>query len=88
MLPIPMRYGGDEFVCIIPGMNTEQMQTIKQSIESHLSSLSSSRHETFPIEASIGFIVADDPHHTLNDYINLADEQMYLSKKERKATRS
>ena len=85
---IPMRYGGDEFVCVIPGTNTEQMQTIKQSIESHLSSLSSSRHETFPIEASIGFIVADDPHHTLNDYINLADEQMYLSKKERKATRS
>ena len=85
---IPMRYGGDEFVCIIPGTNTEQMQTIKQSIESHLSSLSSSRHKTFPIEASIGFIVADDPHHTLNDYINLADEQMYLSKKERKATRS
>ena len=57
MLPIPMRYGGDEFVCIIPGMNTEQMQTIKQSIESHLSSLSSSWHETFPIEASIGFFV-------------------------------
>ena len=85
---IPMRYGGDEFVCVIPGTNTEQMQTIKQSIESHLSSLSSSRHKTFPIEASIGFIVADDPHHTLNDYINLADEQMYLSKKERKATRS
>ena len=42
---------------------------------------------TFPLEASIGFVVADDPAFSLNDYINLADEKMYAEKKEHKATR-
>ena len=35
----------------------------------------------FPIEASIGFVVADDSVFSLNDYINLADEKMYTDKK-------
>ena len=41
----------------------------------------------FPIEASIGWVIADDPGLTLNDYINLADEKMYSAKKARKAER-
>ena len=38
----------------------------------------------FPIEASIGFVVADDSVFSLNDYINLADEKMYVEKKDAK----
>ena len=41
------------------------------------------RNWHFPIEASIGFVVADDPLFSLNDYINLTDEKMYLAKQKR-----
>ena len=63
------------------------MQQLKNSILASLEQLSASSHMTFPLEASIGFVVADDPAFSLNDYINLADEKMYAEKKEHKATR-
>ena len=84
---ISMRYGGDEFVCVIPDYNQTRMQQLKKSILLSLEDLSSSSRTAFPLEASIGFVVADDPVFSLNDYINLADEKMYAEKKERKATR-
>lgn len=85
---VSMRYGGDEFVCIIPDYNQEQMQKLKQQLTDSLSVLSENSRMAFPIEASIGFVVADDPVFSLNDYINLADEKMYTAKKEKKANRS
>ena len=84
---ISMRYGGDEFVCVIPDYSQSKMQQLKNSILASLEQLSASSHMAFPLEASIGFVVADDPVFSLNDYINLADEKMYAEKKERKATR-
>ena len=84
---ISMRYGGDEFVCVIPDYSQSKMQQLKNSILASLEQLSASSHMTFPLEASIGFVVADDPAFSLNDYINLADEKMYAEKKEHKATR-
>lgn len=84
---VSMRYGGDEFVCVIPDYSQSQMQQLKKSILDSLEKLTISSHLAFPLEASIGFVVADDPIFSLNDYINLADEKMYAAKKERKATR-
>ena len=84
---ISMRYGGDEFVCVIPDYSQSKMQQLKNSILASLEQLSASSHMTFPLEASIGFVVADDPAFSLNDYINFADEKMYAEKKEHKATR-
>ena len=84
---VSMRYGGDEFVCIIPDYTHTQMQKLTQDITASLEILSDNSHMAFPIEASIGFVVADDPLFSLNDYINLADEKMYLAKKKRGVTR-
>lgn len=84
---VSMRYGGDEFVCVIPDYDQTQMQKLKQNLLDSLATLSRNSRMAFPIEASIGFVVADDPVFSLNDYINLADEKMYAEKKERKATR-
>ncbi len=84
---VSMRYGGDEFVCIIPDYTHTQMQKLTQDITASLETLSDNSHMAFPIEASIGFVVADDPLFSLNDYINLADEKMYLAKKKRGVTR-
>lgn len=84
---ISMRYGGDEFVCVIPDYSHSKIQQLIESILASIEELSSTSRTAFPLEASIGFVVADDPVFSLNDYINLADEKMYAEKKERKATR-
>ena len=84
---VSMRYGGDEFVCVIPDYNQTQMQKLAQAITDALAFQSSHSNVDFPIEASIGFVVAEDPLLSLNDYINLADEKMYTAKKGRGAAR-
>ena len=84
---VSMQYGGDEFVCVIPDYDQTRMQEPAQSITDALAFQSAHSNVSFPIEASIGFVVADDPAFSLNDYINLADEKMYAEKKEHKATR-
>lgn len=84
---VSMRYGGDEFVCVIPDYNQTRMQKLAQTITDMLAIQSSHRNVDFPIEASIGFVVAEDPLLSLNDYINLADEKMYTAKKGRGAAR-
>ena len=84
---VSMRYGGDEFVCVIPDYDQTQLQNLKQNLLDSLATLSRSSRMAFPIEASIGFVVADDSVFSLNDYINLADEKMYTDKKNRKAGR-
>ena len=84
---VSMRYGGDEFVCVIPDYDQTQLQELKQNLLDSLATLSRNSRMAFPIEASIGFVVADDSVFSLNDYINLADEKMYIDKKNRKAGR-
>ena len=84
---ISMRYGGDEFVCVIPYSDELQMQELARTLQSSLDALSANSRVGFPIEASIGWVIAEDPVLTLNDYINLADEKMYSAKKSRKAER-
>lgn len=82
-----MRYGGDEFVCIVPDISQPELQKLEKNIQHSLKELSSNSHLPFPVEASIGSVIADDPLFSLNDYINLADQKMYSAKKSRKATR-
>ena len=82
-----MRYGGDEFVCVVPDLDRKEMQQLENNILHTLKELSATGSYPFPLEASIGGIIADDPVFSLNDYINLADQKMYKIKKARKATR-
>ena len=84
---IAMRYGGNEFVCVIPGTDQQQLVLLEQQITDSLSGLSENNLFDFPIEASIGFVIADNPELSLNDYINFADEKMYAVKKARRAAR-
>ena len=84
---ISIRYGGDEFVCVIPDYNKQKIQELAHTLLDSLEVFSANSRMGFPIEASIGWVIADDPGLTLNDYINLADEKMYSVKKSRKAER-
>ena len=82
-----MRYGGDEFVCIIPDFDLPRMHQLEKTILHALEEISDVSRFPFPLEASIGSVIADDAVFSLNDYINLADQKMYASKKARKAAR-
>lgn len=84
---ICMRYGGDEFVCVVPDLDIRKLHQLEQNIQHALAELSSASHFSFPIEASIGSVIADDSVFSLNDYINLADQKMYQTKKAHKAAR-
>lgn len=82
-----MRYGGDEFVCVIPDFDLPRMHQLEKTILHALEEISDVSRFPFPLEASIGSVIADDAVFPLNDYINLADQKMYASKKARKAAR-
>lgn len=84
---VSIRYGGDEFVCLIPDYNKQKIQELAHTLLDSLEVFSANSRVGFPIEASIGWVIADDPDLPLNDYINLADEKMYSVKKSRKAER-
>lgn len=82
-----MRYGGDEFVCVIPDFDLPRMHQLEKTILHALEEISDVSRFPFPLEVSIGSVIADDAVFSLNDYINLADQKMYASKKARKAAR-
>ena len=82
-----MRYGGDEFVCVIPDFDLPRMHRLEKTMLHALEEISDVSRFPFPLEASIGSVIADDAVFSLNDYINLADQKMYASKKARKAAR-
>ena len=82
-----MRYGGDEFVCVIPDFDLPRMHQLEKTILHALEEISDVSRFPFPLVASIGSVIADDAVFSLNDYINLADQKMYASKKARKAAR-
>ena len=84
---VSIRYGGDEFVSVIPDCSKQAIKELIETVQKQLHILASSSSITIPIEASIGYVIADDPAISLNDYINLADEKMYSTKKARKAER-
>lgn len=84
----PRKYVSSQIMAEVrQGNMLNWMQELAQSITDALAFQSAHSNVSFPIEASIGFVVADDPAFSLNDYINLADEKMYAEKKEHKATR-
>ena len=63
------------------------MHRLEKTILHALEEISDVSRFPFTLEASIGSVIADDAVFSLNDYINLADQKMYATKKARKAAR-
>lgn len=85
---IAMRYGGDEFVVLIPGYNKDAAEELLAEIQKEIALRQDKLTAGFPIDASIGYVITSaESSMNLNDYINLADEQMYAIKKAKKAQR-
>lgn len=83
---IPVRFGGDEFLALIPIDGSEAMDAIVAAI-----------HRALPAEAgrqgvadvpgiSTGFVITDpDADQTLDEYVDAADTLMYKQKREKQA---
>lgn len=84
---VAMRYGGDEFVAILPDYDADKAGQLNDDFPKVLSRVAQNYKEDFPIEASFGYAVVSDFSKPLNDYINEADEKMYAHKKARRAER-
>ena len=84
---VAMRYGGDEFVVLLPGCENAQAESLKAMFLKVIDEISENCHAGFAVEASIGYEVSFHGEKSLNDCINAADEKMYQFKKARKAQR-
>ena len=76
------RYGGDEFVMIVPNANTEDGRVIGERLLTGIinSVFTIHEHKEFKISVSIG--IASYPHDakTRDDVLGIADQMMYYAK--------
>lgn len=84
---IAMRYGGDEFVVLIPDCDKEQASDVEKAIRRLVETRSLSLNMGFDITASIGYTIDEGQFESLNDAINEADGIMYEDKKARRMRR-
>lgn len=73
------RYGGDEFVAILPNMTTEVVKSRFKALDAGLTGRSESGFE-IPFHVSWGQ-ASFGAERTLDEAIKMADEQMYASRK-------
>jgi diguanylate cyclase (GGDEF)-like protein len=82
------RLGGDEFCALICG-GLDDATSIKNRIQSALSSRNQEDKHEFKLEMSIGIVIYDPQEHTcLAELLKAADQSMYEQKMHRKAKSS
>ncbi|MDO5517437.1 MAG: diguanylate cyclase [Clostridium sp.] len=72
------RFGGDEFVLILPGLKENEAFLVAQKIVHSLLNVNNNYDEGINISLSMG--VYQNKAHTLEDCLNSADTAMYYSK--------
>lgn len=80
-----IRWGGDEFVGIFPGLREEHIRDFGKKLLEGVSSLQIPvGNNTMSIAISIGFSYFKDTDRDFNDVLKRADDAMYKSKKQGK----
>jgi diguanylate cyclase (GGDEF)-like protein len=82
------RFGGDEFVVVLPETSTDEVAAIRERLTERLASDGWIAHDgdRVPVRASIGAATLDASDETVRDLIRRADGEMYAAK--RRAARS
>lgn len=80
------KYGGDEYIIIMPGRNKEQAGQLAETILTHLRNSSFLNQEKNPVKitASFGLATFPDDALTVKDLLLKADAAMYTVKKSTK----
>ncbi|GAB4437213.1 MAG: hypothetical protein OHK0040_08530 [bacterium] len=81
-IDIPIRYGGDEFVIILPETNKEQAKNVAERILNNIRDHSFLKEEglNLKLTASIGFATFPDDAIDKTDLVKKADNAMYQVK--------
>lgn len=74
------RMGGDEFLCVLPGMGSAQAAALVNMLESSIAD--ASRAKTFSISVSAGYAVYPDDGLDIGVLLEIADSRMYARKNE------
>jgi len=78
---VPIRWGGDEFLVILPGTDTEEATVICERLTNQMLRIKSPLEK--PVTASIGFASISEAN-SVKQLVELADQRAYLVKAERK----
>ena len=81
---VAIRYGGDEFLVLIPDVDEKQVEEILNNVNAMIERTTEALGAGFSVSVSIGYTVVCDYEKAFNDYINIADEHMYENKEKRK----
>ena len=80
-----MRYGGDEFLLLMPAENEGDVRKLLDSISSALPDDAKKLGVPDVVSISSGFVLTDpDDRKSLDDYVLEADGLMYDEKKKKK----
>ena len=83
------RYGGDEFLVILPGANRAAAERFRERVYASLAVTCAVDRETgasFPVAASIGVAVCPETADDAKTVLELADAEMYAEKRARRAS--
>jgi PAS domain S-box-containing protein/diguanylate cyclase (GGDEF)-like protein len=80
------RYGGDEFVAILPGADREAAESYRQDVLASLEDVELQDPDTrarVPVAVSVGFAIYPAEAERIEDLIKLADSAMYAWRRQR-----
>ena len=80
------RYGGDEFVAILPGADREAAESYRQDVLASLEDVELRDPDTkarVPVAVSVGFAIYPAEAERIEDLIKLADSAMYAWRRQR-----
>ncbi len=79
---VSVRYGGDEFLTLVPAECCREVETLIETIRGRLPSLAETMEMPLTPGFSIGYLLTDsDSECTLDEYVAEADNSMYREKK-------
>ncbi|NCB32693.1 MAG: GGDEF domain-containing protein [Erysipelotrichia bacterium] len=76
------RYGGDEFAVIRTNVKEEDMQIMKQTLNTAMNLFNKEHSTSFELHASVGIAWSDEMNLSMNALLSKADHNLYLSKKQ------
>lgn len=74
------RYGGDEFILLLPLGRHDDFEKLKETIQQEMAHQSDLHHTPYTLQVSIGAARLSDEIHTEKQWIEAADAQMYTEK--------